>query len=80
MQNGISSICNDKIWLTDYGASKAFNQFHLKNKKYIQVLEILNDGEKFNILKEKISSKVHHKSKIKIESLYNYSNFIFEKK
>jgi hypothetical protein len=80
MQNGISSICNDKIWLTDYGASKAFNQFHLKNKKYIQVLEILNDGENFNILKEKISSKVHYKSKIKIKSLYNYSNFIFEKK
>lgn len=73
MNNGISSVCNDKIWLTDYGASKAFNPFYLKNKKYIQVLEILNDGEKFNILKEKVSSKTHNKPKFK--TIYNYSNF-----
>jgi hypothetical protein len=78
MENGISSVCNDRIWLTDYGASKAFNQFYLKNNKQIQVLEILNDGEKFNILKEKLSSKHHTKSKIKFETIYNYSNFTIE--
>ena len=56
---GISNTCNGKIWLTDYGASKAFNQFdtfYLQNNvrsevRDAQVLEILNDGETINILK-----------------------------
>ena len=60
MKNGISSVCNEKIWLTDYGASKAFDKFDKKifNQKYSkssrnpQVLEILNDGEKITVLKE----------------------------
>ena len=69
MKYGISSTCNDHIWLTDYGASKAFDKFHIKNHKQIQVLEILNDGEKFNVLKEK-----HHKIKTIFESMHNYSN------
>jgi hypothetical protein len=56
---GISNTCEGKIWLTDYGASKAFNQFdtiYLQNNvrsevRDAQVLEILNDGETINILK-----------------------------
>jgi hypothetical protein len=47
MFNGITSVCNNKVWLTDYAGSKAF-----KKSKHItiQVLEILNDGEQINIL------------------------------
>jgi len=56
---GISNTCEGKVWLTDYGASKAFNQFdtfYLQNNvrsevRDAQVLEILNDGETINILK-----------------------------
>lgn len=63
MKTGITSICNDKIWLTDYGASTAFNPFDetitetgdkISNirsiNRKVQVLEILNDNE-INILK-----------------------------
>ena len=70
MKNGISSICNDKIWLTDYGASKAFDKFDeqiisqsagsessdditkLRDVRKAHVLEILNDGEQINIIRE----------------------------
>ena len=56
---GISNTCDGKVWLTDYGASKAFNQFdtfYLQNNvrsevRDAQVLEILDDGETINILK-----------------------------
>ena len=59
LNQGITTTCENRIWLTDYGASKAFDAFdnnliinnkrnHLRNA---QVLEILNDGEKINILK-----------------------------
>ena len=59
LNQGITTTCEGKIWLTDYGASKAFDAFdnnliinnkrnHLRNA---QVLEILNDGKKINILK-----------------------------
>ena len=52
LENGISSVCNKKIWLTDYGSSKAFDKFFTGNNiKEVQVLEILNDN-KFNIIKE----------------------------
>ena len=58
INKGISSTCEGKIWLTDYGASKSFDTFdnnliinkkrsHLRN---VQVLEILNDGKQINIL------------------------------
>ncbi len=43
--SGIKSKCNEKIWITDYGASVAFDKFRLKNSKKIQVLEIKNDNE-----------------------------------
>jgi hypothetical protein len=44
-------MCDNKIWFTDYGASKAFDNFKLNpNKSEIQVLEILNDNI-FNIIK-----------------------------
>lgn len=55
MKNGISSVCNEKIWLTDYGASKAFDKFNQKystSSRSPQVLEILNDGDKITVLKE----------------------------
>lgn len=54
LTKGITSVCNDKIWLTDYGASKAFDKFKNGNDKPIrtaQVLEILDDGKIINILK-----------------------------
>jgi fructose-1,6-bisphosphatase len=64
MDHGISSVCNGKVWLTDFGASKAFNKFDKhapptsdidktprSNIRKAQVLEILNDGGKINILK-----------------------------
>jgi hypothetical protein len=63
MNNGISSLCNNRIWLTDYGASKAFDTFdenninnlnNIKNQRSkirnAQVLEIKNDNQ-FRILK-----------------------------
>jgi len=57
--SGITNTCQGRIWLTDYGASKAFDQFdsfYVNSEKRsevreAQVLEILNDGEKINILK-----------------------------
>ena len=57
MQNGINSVCDGRVWLTDFGASKAFDKFD-KSKtsssrsetRKAQVLEILNDGETINIL------------------------------
>jgi hypothetical protein len=60
LNQGITTTCEGKIWLTDYGASKAFDSFdnnliinnkrnHLRNA---QVLEILNDGKNINILKK----------------------------
>ena len=51
LKDGIGSICNNQIWLTDYGSSKAFDKFKNNNIKEVQVLEILNDNI-FNILKE----------------------------
>lgn len=55
--DGINGLCKDtnnkyQINLVDYGGSRAFNEFN-KNSK-AQVLEILNDGEKITILKEKL--------------------------
>lgn len=60
MEHGIGSICNDKVWLTDYGASKGFDKFDTSMKsdseerssyRQAQVLEILKDGDEINILK-----------------------------
>jgi hypothetical protein len=64
LNNGISSACNNKIWLTDYGASKSFDSFRTNPIKKLQVLEILNDGEKFNILYENKPHHKHHKSQL----------------
>jgi hypothetical protein len=63
LEDGIGSFCNGKVWLTDYGMSKAFDKFDKKiissetetyyrntNRK-AQVLEILDDGREINILK-----------------------------
>jgi len=59
VESGISNTCDGKIWLADYGASKAFDQFDTffiqseqrSNVRKAQVLEILKDGEIINILK-----------------------------
>ena len=59
VKTGITSSCQGKLWLTDYGASNAFNDFdtyYLQNNersevRKAQVLEILDDGEEINILK-----------------------------
>ena len=58
LKTGISSQCNNNVWMTDVGMSKAFDDPSLytdhnsnsENRK-AQVLEILNDGEEINILK-----------------------------
>jgi len=55
---GINKKCKDKIWLTDYGASKAFdpidiniNTNNVRSKiREAHVLEILEDGKIINIL------------------------------
>jgi hypothetical protein len=66
LENGIGNACDGKVWLTDYGLSKAFDKFDKETstesssesdvKKRIsarkaQVLEILDDGREINILK-----------------------------
>jgi hypothetical protein len=57
MENGISSICNGRIWLTDYGLSTAFDKYDKSetedrsSTRQAQVLEILKDGKEINILK-----------------------------
>jgi hypothetical protein len=65
LEEGISSVCNGKIWLTDYGLSKAFDKFdknlvesetsseehHRSTSRKAHVLEILDDGKIINILK-----------------------------
>lgn len=39
-ENGINSICNNRVWRIDVGMSDAFN----KGEKKIQILEILDNG------------------------------------
>jgi hypothetical protein len=54
LKNGIGSICNNKIWLTDYGSSSAFDLWDNNSRsetRKAQILEILNDGEYFNVIK-----------------------------
>ena len=58
---GINSTCNGSVWRADVGLSKAFDRTDNKIKmgstrdenRNIQVLEILDDGKKINILKKK---------------------------
>ena len=55
---GITNTCQGKIWLTDYGSSKGFDQFdnnflqseERSSVREAQVLEIIKDGEEINIL------------------------------
>ena len=63
LDNGIGSVCDGKVWLTDYGLSKAFDKYDKKvsgleledydrsSHRKAQVLEILDDGREINILK-----------------------------
>lgn len=51
LKTGITSQCNNNVWMTDVGMSKAFDSFSPHNiHRHAQVLEILNDGEQINIL------------------------------
>lgn len=52
IEKGINSTCGDKVWRVDIGASKAFDVFdRIKNSgRKPSVLEIIDDGRKFNIL------------------------------
>ena len=49
ISKGINSACNDKLWFTDVGLSKAFDKFDMSLEsgevKKAQVLLIENDGE-----------------------------------
>ena len=47
IKKGISSRCDNRVWMTDVGMSRAFSNMSAQP----QVLEIINDGEQFNILK-----------------------------
>jgi len=51
---GINSTCNNKIWRVDIGSSKAFDQI-IPNKtgRDPQILEIINNGREFNVIKFK---------------------------
>jgi hypothetical protein len=51
INTGIKSNCHDKVWMVDYGSSKAFDKWKKKVnvQDNIQVLEILNDTI-FNVL------------------------------
>lgn len=65
LEHGIGSVCDGKVWLTDYGLSGAFDKFdknlassessseyvHRSSSRKAQVLEILDDGRVINILK-----------------------------
>lgn len=54
LKTGISSQCNESIWMTDVGMSKAFDIYVPKSEhvdRNAQVLEILDDGNIINILK-----------------------------
>jgi hypothetical protein len=51
MDTGIASQCNGNVWMTDVGMSKAFDDNNTSINRDAQVLEILNDGEEFNILR-----------------------------
>lgn len=44
--NGINSGCGGTIWRTDVGLSRSFG----KRRRRVQVLEIINNGEKINVL------------------------------
>jgi hypothetical protein len=54
LNKGMTSVCQNKVWLTDYGLSRAFDDGKNKRKSYREphALEILNDGEEINILRE----------------------------
>lgn len=47
-EGGINSICNGRIWRTDVAMSNAYS---LNSHDNIQILEIINNGEKIKILK-----------------------------
>ncbi len=49
---GISSMCNGALWKVDVGMSGAFHSSS-EDRKVIEVLEILDDGDKVNIIRAK---------------------------
>lgn len=54
IETGITSQCNNGVWMTDVGMSHSFDMYfprHTNKARNAQVLEILNDGEQFKILR-----------------------------
>lgn len=49
--NGINSDCGGALWRVDVGMSDAFGSAGIKQRPRLQVLEILHDGKKINVLK-----------------------------
>ena len=60
IDKGINSTCDKSVWRVDLGASKAFDVFdRIKNSgRKPAVLEIVNDGEEFNILSQFLQNKL----------------------
>jgi len=52
---GITSICNGSLWKVDVGMSDSFGRCSRNSKHCIEILEILDDGDKINVLKGKKS-------------------------
>jgi len=53
LKDGMSSVCDKQVWLTDFGLSSVFDKFDNNKRSDIrkaQILEILKDGEQINIL------------------------------
>ena len=49
-KEGANAICKGRVWRIDVGSSKAFDPF-VQHENRIQVLEILNDGQKVRVLR-----------------------------
>ncbi len=67
LKKGISGLCNNKIWLTDYGASNAFNSY---DDKYLEntIINNINDDtiKKFRSKnKENKNNLINNKSNYK---------------
>lgn len=51
-EHGIKSSCKESLWHVDIGSSRAFGKQLKRDKRcYIEVLEILNDGDQINVLR-----------------------------
>ena len=51
LNTGITSQCNGRVWMTDVGMSKAFDDYSININREAQVLEILEDGDIMHVLR-----------------------------